>query len=129
MFNQNHKIIGQLYGRDDLQDPDCDDLSGLSVEAGKLSVSWSNGLGTFLGNATEGIYPFPAAPEIYGAAYICANGTEFEVEGLPTGGAMVTWNKSTNVSFATGYNEHDNPCRFKTVNGLPGEGWMKRQFI
>ena len=123
IFDQNHRIVGQLHG-DYLNDGQyCVNKRG---QYGKFNVSWGGGssdstrLSNWLDPESTGAYTTNTTSiGISGPDLVCSSGAEFEITNLPAG-ASIYWTSSNNIDIVS--EQNTNPCEFTTnENGL---GWI-----
>jgi len=105
LFNQNKRVVGQLYGRESEYLP-CDPEIGSFF--GKLSRSWTGGghdttrLNSWLdpdgGTSTMNTQRFPS---ITGSDVVCTSNTTYTLNNRPPG-TSVSWNKSSNLQYVSG---------------------------
>lgn len=114
IFDQNHRIVGQLHG-DYLTDGQfCVNKRG---HYGKFNVSWGGGsndstrLSNWLDPESTGAYTTNTSSISFsGPDFVCSSGTYFTVNNLPSG-ATITWSCSENITRASA--QGSNPCTFQ----------------
>ena len=102
LLNNNHRLIGQLYGAGTCPNPNCNDPSKDIANYGKFSVSWTGNnnsnarrrLSSWLdpnntGATTTNTVRVPPPPSLSGPDQICDQAT-YTINNLPAG-ATITW--------------------------------------
>ncbi|WP_372950855.1 trypsin-like peptidase domain-containing protein [Mariniphaga sp.] len=136
LFNQNSRIIGQLFGTPTADPISCHNQDGLAVY-GKLSVSWNNSsdsrrrlkdwldpLGTNPNNL-NGAYLFPTNnTTISGPSAVCSSGVTFTINNLPDVDSII-WEPGPFLTVYSGQNT-DSPVIKATGNE---SSWIKARLV
>jgi lysyl endopeptidase len=126
IFDQNHRIVGQLHG--DYLNTDDNYCVNLRGQYGRFDVSWTGGgtdetrLSNWLDPCNSGAITTNTLRSLYisGPTLVCSSGATFTVNNVPAG-STITWSSSSNVTLPT--NRNSNPI-VATANGS-GSGWVQ----
>ncbi|HEY4785658.1 MAG TPA: trypsin-like peptidase domain-containing protein [Bacteroidales bacterium] len=126
LFDQNHRIVGQLHGNYLTQGDYCAEHRG---QYGRFDVSWTGGgtpetqLRFWLDPCNTGASYTNTInnPTISGPTFVCSSGASFYISNLPAG-LNVTWTSSSNLTTS---NPNSVPCTFYAVGNEGNHGWVQ----